>query len=302
MEKYSTFHRYIMPLIILLRPHQWTKNLFIFLPLFFDRHLADMEYLLPCVTAFFSYSFAASGIYCFNDIWDAEADRQHPQKCKRPIASGKVSKRAGYTIAAGCIIMSLILASSQIGGGSYYLFAIICFYLLMNVAYCVKLKQIALVDVFIIAVGFVLRILAGGVAANIWISQWIVLMTFLLALFLAFAKRRDDVVIYEDTGVKTRRNVNRYNLQFMNQAISIIASITIVCYIMYTVSDEVVERMQTSYLYATSIFVLAGIMRYLQLTIVDVKSGSPTKVLMTDRFIQCCVLGWVAAFFLILYC
>lgn len=301
MKKYSTFHRYVMPLIILLRPHQWTKNLFIFLPLFFDRYLTDMEYLLPCIIVFFSFSFAASGIYCFNDIWDAEADRQHPQKCKRPIASGKISKRAGYAIAAGCIIMSLILASAKMGG-NYYLFAIICLYLLMNVAYCIKLKQIALVDVFVIAVGFVLRILAGGAATNIWISQWIVLMTFLLALFLAFAKRRDDVVIYEDAGVKARRNVNRYNLQFMNQAISIVASITMVCYIMYTVSDEVVERMHTSYLYVTSIFVLAGIMRYLQLTIVDVKSGSPTKVLMTDRFIQCCVLGWVAAFFLILYC
>lgn len=289
-------------LILLLRPYQWVKNLFIFLPLFFDGHLMDTDYLWPCFIAFFIYNFAASAIYCFNDVWDAEADRQHPKKCKRPIASGKVSKRAGYTIAAGCIIMSLILASSQMGGGNYYLFAIICFYLLMNVAYCVKLKQIALVDVSIIAVGFVLRILAGGVAANIGISQWIVLMTFLLALFLAFAKRRDDVVIYEDTGVKTRRNVNRYNLQFMNQAISIIASITMVCYIMYTVSDEVVERMQTSYLYVTSIFVLAGIMRYLQLTIVDVKSGSPTKVLMTDRFTQCCVLGWIFSFFIILYC
>lgn len=118
----------------------------------------------------------------------------------------------------------------------------------------------------------------------------------MLALFLAFAKRRDDVVIYEDTGVKARRNVNRYNLQFMNQAISIVASITMVCYIMYTVSDEVVERMHTSYLYITSIFVLAGIMRYLQLTIVDVKSGSPTKVLMKDRFIQLCILGWGICF------
>lgn len=288
--------------LLLLRPHQWAKNLFIFLPLFFDRHLADMEYLLPCIIAFFSYSFAASGIYCFNDIWDAEADRQHPKKCKRPIANGRISKGVGYAIAVGCVIISLILALIKIGGDDYYLFAIICLYLLMNVAYCIKLKQIALVDVFVIAVGFVLRILAGGVTTNIWISQWIVLMTFLLALFLAFAKRRDDVVIYEDTGVKARRNVNRYNVQFMNQAISIVASITMVCYIMYTVSDEVVERMHTSYLYVTSIFVLAGIMRYLQLTIVDVKSGSPTKVLMTDRFIQCCVLGWVAAFFLILYC
>ena len=127
-------------------------------------------------------------------------------------------------------------------------------------------------------------------------------MTFLLALFLAFAKRRDDVVIYQDTGVSARKNVNRYNLEFMNQTIGIIASITMVCYIMYTESEEVVERMHTQYLYATSVFVLAGIVRYLQITIVDVKSGSPTKVLMKDRFVQLCIIGWILTFILILYC
>lgn len=288
-------------ILILLRPHQWLKNLFIFLPLFFDRHLTDAAYWLPCIIAFFAYSLAASAIYCFNDIWDVEADKLHPKKCKRPIASGKVSKPAGYFTALLCVALSFILIFVGIGNAGKSLAYIIAFYLVMNIAYCVKLKQIALVDVFIIAVGFVLRILAGGVAAGIVLSQWIVLMTFLLALFLAFAKRRDDVVIYEGTGVKARKNVNRYNLQFMNQAISIVASITMVCYIMYTVSEEVIARMQTSYLYVTSIFVLAGIMRYLQLTIVDVKSGSPTKVLMHDRFIQLCIVGWMLVFFMILY-
>ena len=290
-----------MVIISLLRPHQWLKNLFIFFPLFFGRHLTDILYWLPCIIAFFAYSLAASSIYCFNDIWDVESDKLHPQKCKRPIASGKVSKTTGYIIALICIALSFTVAFVGIGEKWYLLAYIICFYLIMNIAYCVKLKHIALVDVFIIALGFVLRILAGGVVTGIYISQWIVLMTFLLALFLAFAKRRDDVVIYEDTGIKARKNVNRYNLQFMNQAISIIASVTMVCYIMYTVSDEAVARIHTNYLYVTSIFVLAGIMRYLQLTIVDVKSGSPTKVLMHDRFIQTCIIGWIIAFFLILY-
>lgn len=171
----------------------------------------------------------------------------------------------------------------------------------MNVAYCVRLKQIAIIDVFIIAVGFVLRILVGGVASGTQLSHWIILITFLLALFLAFAKRRDDVVMYEQTSVVVRRNVNRYNLAFMNQAIGIVASITMVCYIMYTVSDEVVAQMHTPYLYVTSVFVLAGIIRYLQLTIVDVRSGSPTKVLMHDRFIQGCIAGWILTFLLIIY-
>jgi 4-hydroxybenzoate polyprenyltransferase len=172
----------------------------------------------------------------------------------------------------------------------------------MNIAYCVKLKQKAIVDVFIIAIGFVLRILMGGFATGIYISHWIILMTFLLALFLAFAKRRDDVVMYENTGVKARRNVDRYNLEFMNQTIGIVASVTMVCYIMYTVSEDVIRRLDSQYVYVTSIFVLAGIIRYLQVTIVDVKSGSPTKVLMKDRFIQACVTGWMITFALILYC
>lgn len=289
-------------IILLLRPYQWLKNLFIFLPLFFDRHLFDWNFLIPSITAFFAYSFAASAIYCFNDICDVEADKLHPKKCKRPIASGKISKLSGYIISIICIALSLVLIITNMDDSvKDRLVSIILLYLILNIAYCVKLKQIVLVDVFIIAFGFVLRVLAGSVATGIEPSQWIILMTFLLALFLAFAKRRDDVVIYEDTGVKARKNVNRYNLQFMNQAISIIASVTMVCYIMYTVSDEVIERMNTSYLYVTSIFVLAGLIRYLQITIVDVKSGSPTKVLMNDRFIQCCMAGWIITFFLILY-
>lgn len=287
-----------MHIIKLLRPHQWIKNIFIFLPFFFGGHITNLSYWTPCIISFFAYSFAASAIYCLNDIWDIEADKLHPIKCKRPIASGKVSKSAGYIISLICIAISFGLIFLI---GKKYLLYIITLYIVINIAYCIKLKQIALIDVFIIATGFVLRILMGGIATGVQLSQWIILMTFLLALFLAFSKRRDDVIIYENTGIKSRKNVNRYNLQFINQAISIVSSITMVCYIMYTVSDEVTMRMQTSYLYITSIFVLAGIMRYLQLTIVDIKSGSPTKVLMHDLFIQCCIIGWAITFFIILY-
>lgn len=289
--------------LILLRPHQWLKNAFIFLPLFFDGKMLKKEYLIPSLVIFFAYSLAASGIYCFNDIYDLEADKLHPKKCKRPIASGSISKRMGYILMALCYIASLCiiyLYDWQVGNQSA-LFGIIVTYLLMNVAYCIKLKQLAIVDVFIIAVGFVLRVFAGGFATGIYLSHWIVLMTFLLALFLAFAKRRDDVVMYENTGIKVRKNVNRYNLAFMNQSIAIIGSITMVCYIMYTVSPEVIARFHSSYIYMTVIFVLAGIIRYMQVTIVDIKSGSPTKVLMKDRFIQCCIAGWCLSFAFIIY-
>lgn len=288
-------------LILLLRPQQWVKNMFIFLPLFFHGDLTNMSMLINAIIAFFCYSFAASSIYCFNDIYDVEADRKHPKKCKRPIASGTVSIPKAYGLMALMLLLSLALAYFTLGDTAMAVMGVICFYYLMNIAYCVKLKQIALVDVFIIAVGFVLRVVLGGVVNDIELSQWIVLMTFLLALFLAFAKRRDDVVLYQETGVLPRKNVNRYNLDFMNQAITIVATITLVAYVMYTVSDEVMQRFGSRYIYFTTIFVLAGILRYLQLTIVDVKSGSPTKVLMRDRFVQLCILGWIVSFLVLIY-
>ena len=292
------------PILHLLRPEQCLKNLFVFLPLFFDRHLFDLEYLLPCLLIFLAFSFAASGIYCFNDIRDAEADRLHEVKRNRPIASGAVSPATGYIIMGVCLVIAVVfLALIPHAGGqpALPLCIIVGCYVLMNIAYSLKLKQLAIVDVFIIAIGFVLRVLAGGVATGIYLSHWIVLMTFLLTLFLAFAKRRDDVVTLEKSGVAVRKSINRYNLPFMNLAISIVASITMVCYIMYTVSPQVVERFNSPYVYLTSLFVLAGIIRYLQITVVDAQSGSPTKVLLKDRFIQGCVIGWLVTFAHVLY-
>ena len=286
---------------VLLRPQQWLKNGFIFIPLFFDHKLMDWYCLCSAILAFFAYSFAASAIYCLNDLIDVEADRKHPKKCKRPIAAGVISKVQALLLVALCLGIAFAIASMLEGNAQWKVMGILGVYIIMNIAYCLKLKQMAIVDVFIIAVGFVLRIFVGGFATGVMLSQWIVLMTFLLALFLAFAKRRDDVVIYEDTGVLARKNVNRYNLPFMNQVIGVVSSITMVCYIMYTVDPGVMERMGSRYVYITSVFVLAGIIRYLQLTIVDVKSGSPTKVLMKDRFVQCSIIGWIITFVLIIY-
>ena len=288
-------------IVILLRPQQWLKNGFIFIPLFFDHKLTDWYCLCSAILAFFAYSFAASAIYCLNDLIDVEADRKHPKKCKRPIAAGVISKAQALLLVALCLGVAFAIASLLEDYAQWKVMGILGVYIVMNIAYCLKLKQMAIVDVFIIAVGFVLRIFVGGFATGVVLSQWIVLMTFLLALFLAFAKRRDDVVIYEDTGVLARKNVNRYNLPFMNQVIGVVSSITMVCYIMYTVDPEVIARMGSRYVYLTSVFVLAGIIRYLQLTIVDVKSGSPTKVLMKDRFVQCSIIGWIITFVLIIY-
>ena len=292
----------IKNIVLLLRPQQWVKNGFVFLPLFFNGQLFDADAMLSTFMAFVAFCFAAAGIYCMNDIVDAEADRRHPKKCSRPIASGAISTALGWALAAICLATSFV--SAFFVGDSWTNVAIVIgIYFVMNIAYCLRLKQIAIVDVFIISIGFVLRIFVGGFATGIFISHWIVLMTFLLALFLALAKRRDDVAIYEQTGVLPRKNVAAYNLDFMNQAIGIVAAITMVCYIMYTVSPDVVARFEGGgkYLYLTSIFVLAGIIRYLQITIVNLSSGSPTKVLIHNRFLQICLACWIVSFLIIIY-
>lgn len=289
-------------IIKLLRPHQWLKNLFVFLPLFFGRSMLDTNLLLVCVLAFFAFSFASSGIYCLNDICDVEADRKHSIKKNRPIASGAISNMAGIIIMVICFVVAFMLLYCGCSNGTFFpACAILLIYIILNIAYCFYLKRFAIVDVFTIAVGFDLRIFFGGVVTNIVLSHWIVLMTFLLALFIAFAKRRDDVMEFERTGVRLRHNVARYNQSFMNQVLCVMASITMICYIMYTVSDEVVARIGNPYLYTTSIFVLAGIIRYLQITIVDARSGSPTKILLGDKFIQMCIIAWFVVFAGFLY-
>lgn len=289
--------------ILLLRPEQWVKNAFVLLPLFFDRHLFEWTYWQSGLLGFFAFCFIASSIYCFNDIYDVEADRCHPNKCKRPIANGSISKRGGGFVMSICMVISVLMIviecvfMENLSG----LWLVILTYFVLNIAYTMRLKNVAILDVFIIAFGFVLRVVAGGLVTGIPISHWIILMTFLLSLFLAFAKRRDDVIIYQETGVSARKNIDRYNLDFMNLAMTIVAAMTMVCYVMYTVSDEVMARMGNQYLYVTSVFVLAGIIKYLQIALVDVKSGSPTKILLKNRFIQACIAGWILTFLIILY-
>ena len=203
----------------------------------------------------------------------------------------------GYVMMVVCLVAALLLTTHH----SPLTTLIIAGYWLMNVAYCIKLKQYAIIDVFLISMGFVLRVLVGGMAADIFVSEWLVLMTFLLALFLAFAKRKDDYRIFEQTGVMPRKSITGYNAQFIDLSVTIVATITIVCYIMYTMSDSVIERMGSRYLYLTSIWVIAGLLRHLQNMLVFQRSGSPTKALVKDHFIQLCIVGWIASFVAIIY-
>ena len=286
----------------LIRPQQWLKNVFVMIPMFFGGSLLDPEDIRSSVLTFLAYSFIASSVYCFNDINDVEADRRHPVKCKRPLASGALPMGAAWALMAlmfaAAAAMTALLGDTarmlNVGG-------VLLIYYVMNLCYCAKLKQYAIVDVCIVAFGFVLRVLAGGFATDIALSKWLVLMTFLLTLFLSFAKRRDDVVRMNETGEPPRKNTIRYNLTFINQAITVTAAVTLVCYIMYTVSPEVTARFNSDMLYLTSVFVLLGLLRYMQITVVDKKSGDPTKMMLHDRFTQLVVLAWALTFLLLIY-
>lgn len=286
----------------LIRPHQWLKNVFVMIPMFFGGSLLDVSDVIASLVTFLAFSLTASSVYCFNDIIDVEADRRHPVKCRRPVASGAVSVRLAWMLMGLMLLLSaavLCLFGSvermlQVG-------AVILIYYVLNLLYCARLKQYAIVDVCVIAFGFVLRVLAGGFATDIALSKWLVLMTFLLTLFLSFAKRRDDVLRMNETGEPPRKNTIRYNLTFINQAVTITASVTLVCYIMYTVSPEVVSRFHSDMLYLTTVFVLLGLLRYIQIAVVDKKSGDPTKVMLRDRFTQCVVLLWALTFLILIY-
>ena len=290
----------IRHIIKVARPTHWIKNLFVFLPVFFGGGLLNTSEAVSAALTFLSFSLAASAIYCLNDIIDVNADRAHPVKCKRPIASGAITIPQAYGMMALSMLVSIVLMFLLPAGQTKTIFVIVA-YFLINVAYCLRLKDYAIIDVCIIASGFVLRILAGGYATGVQLSKWIVLMTFLLTLFLAFAKRRDDVLRMTTTGQAARANPSRYNLTFINQAITITAGVMLVCYVMYTVSPEIIAQFATDKLYLTSILVILAILRYLQISFVDEKSGDPVKVALSDRATQLILLAWLLSFLVIIY-
>ena len=286
-----------MEFIKLIRPQQWVKNLFVFIAPFFAGILFKEDILLKVTIGFISFSLAASSIYILNDIRDVNADRAHPTKKFRPIASGKIS----YGLALS-IMMILGLAALGISLLTNTFFTgIIASYLIINVAYCFGLKHVSILDMVLISFGFVLRTVGGGVIVDVVLTQWLVIIVFLLSLFLALAKRRDDILIFNSSGNSIRKSSTKYNLDFINSAITMVSTTLIVAYLMYTISDEVIERMDFEYLYFTGLFVVLGVLRYLQKTLVENDSSSPVRILYKDRFIQLTLILWGLSYFLILY-
>ncbi|PWT94874.1 MAG: decaprenyl-phosphate phosphoribosyltransferase [Bacteroidetes bacterium] len=281
----------------LLRPKDWAKNLFLFIPLFFAGELFQFNKVLEIFWGFLAFCCIASAIYILNDYRDREEDRKHPTKKNRPIASGAVSP-------ASALVLFFILVILGIGLGYWirdkFLF-VLAIYFVLNVAYSFGLKNIPILDIIIVAIGFVLRIKGGAVIAKVGLTEWLNIMVFLLALFMAIGKRRDDVLLKLTSGTDMRKSIKGYNLDLLNVLLALVCAVIIVAYFMYTMSPEVIARYGTYRLYYTCLFVLAGIMRYLQIIYIQADSGSPTKILYKDRFIQITILLWIATFYVILY-
>lgn len=283
----------------LLRVGQWVKNLFVFIPLFFSGKITEYNLFTESVFAFVVFSFTASCIYIINDYFDIESDRKHPDKKNRPLASGAISKNTAQILFFS--IIGLIIGLIYWGQGFFSIdltkFSIIILsYFVMNLAYTFKLKHVAIVDICIIAIGFVMRVLAGGYITGIFISQWAILLTFVLALVLAIGKRRGELINAQISG-KTRKSLDGYNVQFADIALSISCALAIVCYLMFTLSPEVQQRFHSRVFYTVG-FVVFAFLRYLQQTLVYNKTESPTKIVYKDRYIQITLVLW---FFTFLY-
>ena len=288
---------YLVAYIKLLRPRDWAKNLFLFIPLFFSGDFFNWAIYPSLLMGFLAFCLVASGIYIINDYRDIEDDKKHPEKSKRPLASGQVSKNTALFISCLLLIAGFVIAWFI---RDKFLF-VLGIYFVLNVAYSLGLKNIPILDIIIVAIGFVLRVKGGAVIALIGLSEWLNIMVFLLALFMAIGKRRDDVLYKLSSGTDMRKSITGYNLEFLNVVLALVCSVTVVAYFMYTISPEVILRLGTYRLYYTCLFVLAGIMRYLQIIFVQASAGSPTKIFYKDRFIQISILLWITSFYLIIY-
>lgn len=287
----------MMRFFFLLRVHHWPKNLFIFIPAFFAGVLIDTAVFAQLLQGLACFSLVSSVVYIVNDYRDREKDRLHPVKKNRPLASGQVSPTLALVIAG--ILLAIALPWGFMLA-PYFGFSVLT-YLILNILYSVSLKNIAILDTLIVSSGFLIRTLAGGWLADVAISQWLVIMVFLLSFFLATAKRRDDLILFQSGQAPLRASSKKYTLEFINTILSVLAGVIIVSYIMYTISDDVVVRLHTSYLYVTALFVFAGLIRFLQITMVENRSGSPMRIFLTDTFIQVTIALWILCFFVVIY-
>jgi 4-hydroxybenzoate polyprenyltransferase len=284
-------------LLYSLRPGQWSKNLVVFAGLLFGRRLFDGDALLAAISAFVVFCMLSGVVYLVNDVADRETDRLHPLKAHRPIASGALPAALAVYAAVGLGVAG-IAAAVAVG---WPFAAVAASYLVLQLAYSGALKHIVILDVLTIAIGFVLRAVAGAVAVNVEISRWLLLCAILLALFISLAKRRHEIVLLADGATSHRPILGEYSAYLLDQMISVVAASTLIAYIFYTISPETVEKFDTQWLGLTIPFPLYGIFRYLYLVHQREGGGSPADLLLTDRPLLACVAMWATAVALIIY-
>ncbi len=288
--------RVVVGIVLSMRPRQWIKNLVVFAALLFARKLTDPGLLLRSTIAFMLFCATSGAVYIVNDLFDADRDRKHPTKSRRPIASRALGVVPALTAVALLLTGSLMqgfLLNTVFG-------AVLLIYVALNFVYSLWLKDVVIIDVMVIASGFVLRALGGAVAINVPISTWLILCTILLSLFLAFCKRRQELAILEEAH-EHRAILREYSVEFLDQMISVVTASTVVAYMFYTVSPEVEMKLGTQHLYLTVPFVLYGIFRYLYLVHKKGAGGSPTQALLTDRPLLACVGLWGLTVILLVY-
>ena len=282
-------------LMRLMRPRQWVKNAFVAAPLFFSPWAVSTDAVLRIAAGVLCFCALSSAVYILNDYIDREADRLHAEKRHRPLAAGSVSSSAALALMAVLMAGGFAGALALDRGFTLVLGA----YFGLNLAYSLGLKRIPILDVMLIALGFVLRVYAGGALIAVTPTVWIIVCTGLLALFIALAKRRDDVV--KGLGGDHRASLAGYSTRFLDTAIAIVLAALVVSYIIYTTDVENRHRFGTDWLFITTPFVVAAVLRYLQISIVEEKSGSPTEIVLTDRFLILSGLGWLATFAWLIY-
>jgi len=280
-----------------MRPRQWFKNVFLFVGLVFSQNLFETVLFIKVCGGFLIFCLAASSIYVFNDIHDRESDRKHPEKYRRPLAEGTLQVSEAYMVSMVLAATAFIFAFMM----NRTFFVILLAYFILNLAYSLKIKQIVILDIMFIAAGFVLRILAGTTLAGVNPSDWLVICTITLSLFLGFSKRRNELVLMGENAGYQRKVLKEYSIHFLDQMISMVTACTVMSYILYTVSPETVDRFGTKNLMFSIPFALFGVFRYLYLIYLKKKMEDPIDLILKDFPFLLNILLWFSAVMIIIY-
>jgi 4-hydroxybenzoate polyprenyltransferase len=283
--------------LLLMRIPQWIKNLILFAGILFGKRITDKSAVITVILSFFLFSIIASCQYVINDYLDKEEDARHPEKKKRPIASGAIE--GSIALAITLIILPLALVASYMLKPSFAF--IVLFYLLFNIVYSKYLKHLVILDVMSISIGFVLRAIAGAIVIDVAFSSWLLLCTFMLSLFWGFSKRRGELDLLEGNAGKHRKILNEYSTSFLDLMMSIVATMTLMSYVMYTISASTIQNLGTDKMIYTVPIVVYAIFRSLYIIYIKNMGHNPTKAILTDRSVLASGFLWLAVVFLVMY-